>query len=336
MPNEDIALAIETSAAAAIKGDILTAFAAPILIGIAGALTRSGGTTISDLDPVKGALEMPFRHAARQIGLDVALLESRNARRRAAGIHIDTRAARVAMQKTQQVTRFISATPNDVLQAIVDAVAGGLLKAPQGDVFDRPEPLPGTEDQTMAESTPIQTAKYQVGLQNELNSEVRPAALRPGIQPVIEVGRFIPPLEIVKGNGVQFFSAGVAAAAVAILARIPGQGSQVGLRTEVHIRSCMASMVPQTGFANVRYNLRAYIGPVGFTTVATATRSVYQLTHDQAAVEADINVANLGGCIIGTNEDLIVTAQVISAGDSAIARGSFEAYRYPAGIGVIF
>jgi len=333
MANEDIDQALAQSAASAVQGDFLGAFLAPVKITIARVLAPGRSTTLADVDPARAALESPFRNAAEATGILDAMVSTADARRRAAGLPVDVRPARAAMRRGQLLNAFIIQAPLSLLEGIISASRGGFAIPGNGsesgsEIFDVQD-----EEESEMEETPIVTGQYAQGMENIVGTEARPAKLRAGITPTLDIGPFIiKPTEIV-GAGVGFQEQVITQASGAlVILRIPSISNQ-----QIVVQNVNGNCTPQTGSDRARYGLRiGYVAAGAVPVLFSDFRQMHSVTIlDNATIAADstgTRAFNAGQMVIPPGFDYVALAQTISAADLVIFNVNVQAYRLPLGV----
>jgi len=328
MANEDIDQALAQSTAAAVQGDFLGAFLAPVKITIARVLEPGRTTTLQDVDPARAALESPFRNAAEATGLLDAIELTANSRRLAAGLPVDRRPARAAIRRGQLLNAFIIQAPLSLLEGIIGASQRGVVLPTQAP----PQDLQAFRTEAPVAETPIRQANYTQGVEREFNTEVQPATMKPSIQAVLDMGRYLTGEAIEGGAGVQFFDGSFNLASGAIIAlRMPSLGDevigisevnlQVGLNNAVNnkrfIIRCGAVRTGGTG--NPPPFLRMH-GAFGFDADQTAPYSGFALNH------------RLGRFLVGPREDYVISAVALTTVTIYTLVAAVEARKYKSGV----
>jgi len=327
--NEDIDQALAQSAASAVQGDLIGAFLAPIKVGISNLLSPSRSRTIADVDPERAALEAPFREAAEKTGILDALVQVASDRRRAAGLpERDTRPARVAFRRGGLLQGLIVFLPLDVMRGIIGASQRGVVlptEAPSQDL----QAL-GTED-PVAE-TPIRQANYTQGVEREFNTEVQPATMKPSIQAVLDMGRYLTGEAIEGGAGVQFFDGGFSLASGAVIVvRMPSLGDEVIGISEVNLT---------VGLNNAVNNKRFIIRCGAVRTGAVGNPPPFLRMHGSFGFDADQTQAysgfalnhRLGRFLVGPREDYVISAVALTTVTLYTLIAAVEARKYKSGV----
>lgn len=308
------------AAEAGISAGVALGPVAGVIVGgatlVASVLTRSGGRTIADLDPARAALEIPARAAISQLGIDQKLLDAWIASRLALGIAVDRRPARLAGVKGGLVLGLILFASREQLSQIIQFAARG-VPAPA------PAPVPaiGTEEPVMAE-VKIQKAPFNQGLGAEIVSSVRPAMIQTGVQPTIDIARYLQ-FPIVRGSGVQFFNGtqNEVAGFVAII-RIPAVDDEV-----IYIDSGDAMISP---LVDTLYFLQGYQSDVGGLGIE---RLHWSIRKDTSVVNATpIQSKSFGKFIVDPGKEYVVQARIATIGEAARIDVGIQAYILPRGV----
>jgi len=219
--------ALTTSAGLLATGNVLGALLVPVslqLDRIFGGGPRTG--TLAEIDPERAPLEIPFLNAIKATGLDVALgqlwldrLDSRS------------RKDQVALRRaiTNITGNMLFHASLDLLRLVISAAEGGHVISPvPRDVVDQPDPFlpPLPTEEPMAFGRRRVEAKFMPGLNRELDAEVDPPELNTGIQPVIDLSRWLQPEELI-GTGVQFFDAAIGGPSLTTPIRIPAKKGKI-------------------------------------------------------------------------------------------------------------
>jgi len=358
MANEDIDQALAQSATSALQGDLLGAFLAPIKIGLARVLSPGRSVTLASLDPERGALEHPFRVAAGKTGLLDVLFNVWRERRLGLGLPVDDRRARVATQRGGLLLSLIMNLPLDVMRGIIASSQAGVvlpdfgpvtptalerLRAAAGIDLMRPaaqvsaEPLV-TDDLDEEEfemvDTPIVTGPFAQGMENVVGTEARPAQLRSGIMPSLDILPFLLNPVPVTGIGVGFQEQSVGQASGAqVILRIP---SFVNVNTV--IEGLQVSITPFTGSSTPRWSLR--VGYVRVGQVPTAASEFQQMhftsiLNDENAADDKSSYTrayNAGRFVVPNGFDYVALAQVLSIAQFVTFNVNPRAYRVPLGV----
>jgi len=359
MANEDIDRALAQSATSALQGDLLGAFLAPIKIGIVRVLSPSRSVTLASLDPERGALEGPFRTAAERTGILDVLHNVWRERRLALGLRVDDRRARVATQRGGLLLELIRQLPLDAMRGIIAASKAGVVRTFQGAVTPgaverilgtgRPSPFDPREGPDVPEEvlddldeeefqmadTPIVTGRFAQGMENVVGTEARPAQLRSGIMPTLDIMAFLLNPDPVTGQGVGFQEQTVSQASGAlVILRIP---SLVNVNTV--IEGLQVSITPFTGAGTPRFSLRT--GYVVAGKALPIAVSDFRQMHFSAILNEE-NAAddkssysrtyNAGRFIAPNGFDYIALAQSLSLTKDVTFSVNPRAYRVPLGV----
>jgi len=329
--NEDIDQALAQSTASAIQGDLLGAFLAPVRITLSRVLAPGRSVTLQDVDPARAALEAPFRNAAEATGLLDALVSVSNARRISAGLGVDFRAARVAIRRGQLLNAFIIQAPLSLLEGIIGASQRGAVLPPAGGEAP-PRDLPALGTEAPVAETPIRQANYTQGVEREFNTEVQPATMKPSIQAVLDMGRYLTGEPIEGGAGVQFFDGSFTLASGAIVAiRMPSLGDEVIGISEVNLT---------VGLNNAVNNKRFIIRCGAVRTDATGNPPPFLRMHGSFGFDADQTQAysgfalnhRLGRFLVGPREDYVISAVALTTVTIYTLVAAVEARKYKAGV----
>jgi len=365
MANEDIDRALAQSATSALQGDLLGAFLAPIKIGIVRVLSPGRSITLASLDPERGALEGPFRAAAEKTGILDVLHNVWRERRLALGLRVDDRSARRATQRGGLLLELIRQLPLSAMRGIIAAAEAGVVRTFQGPVTPGAvERILGTgrvspftaaqagqeaaaqvlmvddldedlEEEPIMADTPIVTGRFAQGMENVVGTEARPAQLRSGIMPTLDIMSFLLNPDPVVGQGVGFQEQSVSQASGAlVILRIP---SAVNVNTV--IEGLQVSITPFTGDQTPRYSLR-----VGYVVAGKALPiavSDFRQMHFSAILN-DENAAddkssysrtyNAGRFVAPNGFDYIALAQSLTLTKTVTFSVNPRAYRVPLGV----
>jgi len=359
MANEDIDQALAQSATSALQGDLLGAFLAPIKIGIVRVLSPGRSITLASLDPERGALEGPFRAAAEKTGILDVLHNVWRERRLALGLRVDDRRARVATQRGGLLLSLIMQLPLSAMRGIIAASEAGVVRTFEGAVtpgaVERifgPRSVPNGNDQVSTISlvetlddldeeeptmpdTPIVTGRFAQGMENVVGTEARPAQLRSGIMPSLDILTFLLNPEPVTGQGVGFQEQTVSQASGAlIILRIP---SAVNVNTV--IEGLQVSITPFTGAGTPRFSLRTgYViaGKALPVAVADFLQMHFSaiLNEENAADDKSSysRTYNAGRFVVPNGFDYIALAQSLSLTKDVTFSVNPRAYRVPLGV----
>jgi len=353
MANEDIDRALAESASSALQGNLLGAFLAPIKIGLARVLSPGRSTTLASVDPERGALEHPFRVAAGKTGLLDVLHNVWRERRLALGLRVDDRVARVALQRGGLLQGLIIFLPLNVMRGIIaSSQAGVVLPAPGPATPTQVELLQQAaglvtqdleeivtddldEEEIEMADTPIVTGRFAQGMENVVGTEARPAQLRSGIMPSLDILPFLLNPEPVTGQGVGFQEQTVSQGSGAlIILRIPS-----AVNVNVVIEGLQVNITPFTGAGTPRFSLRTGTVIAG-KALPVAVADFLQMhfsailneenaADDKSSYTRDYNA---GRFVVPNGFDYIALAQSLSLTKDVTFSVNPRAYRVPLGV----
>jgi len=190
------------------------------------------------------------------------------------------------------------------------------------------------EEEIEMVDTPIVTGRFAQGMENVVGTPARPATLRSGIMPTLDIMTFLLNPEPVVGVGVGFQeqSVGQASGALVIL-RIP---SLVNVNTV--IEGLQVNITPFTGSSTPRWSLRVGYVRAG-ATPASPTDFVQvhfaSILNDENAADDKSSYSrsyNVGRFVVPNGFDYVAFAQVLSIAQFVTFNVNPRAYRVPLGV----
>jgi len=190
-------------------------------------------------------------------------------------------------------------------------------------VAGEPEAVVSAEGEApMVEEVKIKRGRFKQGLGNELRTEVRPAMIATGVQPTIDIGRFLEH-EIITGVGVQFFNGFVTeAAGITAIIRIPAIDDDVVYIDEVNVG------IGPSG-STVRYSVVAQQASIGGLDIQKLHFSIRKnhVDNNRAIVSK-----SFGKFIVAPGQEYVIQVNVFDVGTNIAIDVGAQAYRLPRGV----
>jgi len=251
-------------------------------------------------------------------------------RQEVAGVQADI-SATLSRIKRAIVVDLLYTQPIAHMRLLIEAARiGATVQSPLGPTADRPGIVLEEEEDEMVgpiEPNQVDVARYQEGMQRSFATQVRPAALRSGIQPTLEVGQFLQPDSIPQGSAVQFVDTQLAAASGAtVVLRMPCPGDRL-----LYIKETFANVNANFSTTAMTYIVTAGAVRTGGQTPLLRKHFVLQRFRSEGA-DVDINV-RIGPFIVQSGEDYIIKARSIAVtGDPVKYDFAVQGFLYLKGV----